>query len=198
MPKQTYWVAEKAQRSFPQVPGFCPDGIFIFAMYFNTDMILKRKSSTITSQCMQWWLIRSVRYKLSTPKYTTKKHHLRKNLEPAQLNLSAFLLPRGFAVNYRTRQNAIGWFYKKNVLKKVTLSYIFWLLQMTITARTNYNCLVDDCALLDKETTLQRNCCSKMTIWEPKHDHVISKNVIYTKKHLLDSLNDGKTILFKF
>ena len=37
---------KKHKYSFPQAPGFCTEGIFVFAMYFGADYIKSKKISS--------------------------------------------------------------------------------------------------------------------------------------------------------
>ena len=89
---------------------------------------------------MRWRLILSVRCILSAPKYMTKiKIPWRKNQEPVGMNICSFCAPQEFCSKLENQAKCDSTVFVKNPLK-THFSHKFWLLEVAIIARTNYNC----------------------------------------------------------
>ena len=93
-------------------PGFCSDGTFNFAVYFDTDTLLGRQLSILLTNNDK--PIYAVNTDFVSKMYIirTKIHDQNKNAVGAktrslwELSFLFFLLPKRFAVNWKTRRNA--------------------------------------------------------------------------------------------
>ena len=113
---------KKRKDSFPQAPGFFADGIFILVMYFGADNIPLTDKSVFTAYIGLSLLVSDINYflpsKIFVSEYTAKIKIPSAQKPGTYWNQSLrfsfffffffffFLLPKTFAVNCRTRQNA--------------------------------------------------------------------------------------------
>ena len=100
---------KKSKYSFPQAPGFCADGDFILAMYFGADYI--HLSDKISLHRTYWLVFIGGDIDCFLPsKISVANKNTIGALQTSGTywneSLRFFLLPKTFAVSYRTRQNA--------------------------------------------------------------------------------------------
>ena len=101
-----------------------------------------------TSQYMRRRLILSVRCILSAPKYMTKKKcRRRKNQESMGMNLCSFSAAQKVCSKLENQEKCDSAVFVTNPLK-IHFSHTFWLPEVPIIDRTNYNCKIARTAIV--------------------------------------------------
>ena len=122
---------------------FCVDGIKLYFCcvfwywYFTRKKIVDITTNEDKPVCA---VILSVRCVLSASKYMNKiKYRRRNNQAPVGMNICSFSATQEVCNKLENQAKCDSAVFVTNPLK-IDFSHTFWLLELAIIARTNYNC----------------------------------------------------------
>ena len=142
---QIFWAAEKAQWFIPTGPWFLRRWYLYFCCVFWYGYYTWKKIIDITTNkdkpicAVKTDFVSQVYIILIKIHEKNKKYRRRKNQEPVGMSIYSFSATQEVCSKLENQTKCDSTVFATNPLK-IHFSHTFWLLELAIIARTNYNC----------------------------------------------------------